>query len=158
MKSKQMTEEDRAALCSSIGKRIKTARIRAEITRKHLSVFLNCSYSAVTMWEIGQRFPNVSDIYDMSSLFKCRLEDLLPATKTGIPSQRIEDILNALPRDGQRRVRNVLDQELAVATNKFDSVTENMTVHDDGSISFERTAQRKRKSNTAVEPRKLKRA
>ena len=146
-----------------IGKSVKKTRESAHVSRHALAEQLKLSYSAIAMWERGERFPTLPDIYAMAKLFRISLYDLLPNQPGASSAREVIDVVKLAMQADEFRIRDEAHRELEAAARRFlqvTRVTENWQTHDDGGISFSRHGRRKvdSKDSVAEKPRKVKSA
>ena len=60
-----------------IGNRIKTERMRKNISQESLAEMLYVSRQAVSKWEIGQTLPSIDNICFLVDIFQTNIDDLL---------------------------------------------------------------------------------
>ena len=60
-----------------IGNRIKELRIKRNLSRAALASLLNVSGATITMWENGQRHPEITKLVEISKLFNVTIDWLL---------------------------------------------------------------------------------
>ena len=61
----------------TIGEKIKQLRTSQKLTQKELSEQLNVSSQAISNWERGQAYPDISNIIQLSDLFDISLDVLI---------------------------------------------------------------------------------
>ncbi|MHC5229196.1 helix-turn-helix domain-containing protein [Enterococcus sp. LJL99] len=61
----------------SISEKIKVLRIEKEWSQKKLAEMLNVSSQAISNWERGQSYPDISNIIQLSDLFDVTLDELI---------------------------------------------------------------------------------
>jgi transcriptional regulator with XRE-family HTH domain len=76
---------DQAAACRSLGKALRTARTRAELTQEHAAKVINVSEWTIGQWEAGRRTPLFRSLTKYLEMLRCRLE-LLPIETTQEPA------------------------------------------------------------------------
>lgn len=56
---------------------IKTRRKQKGITQEALAKMLGVTQGAVSLWELGEREPNIRILKQMANIFECSIDDLL---------------------------------------------------------------------------------
>lgn len=76
----------------SIGENIKKLRKEKDITQEKLAEVLNVSVAAVSKWERGETYPDITLIFPLAHYFDVSVDDLM-----GYNKERIErDILDTI--------------------------------------------------------------
>ncbi|MGO3652701.1 helix-turn-helix domain-containing protein [Vagococcus sp.] len=83
-----------------IGEKIKTLRQEKKLTQKELAEKLNVSGQAISNWERGKGYPDISNIIQLSDLFNVSLDTLI--------KEDIDFKKNLLEEKAERRVNLVL--------------------------------------------------
>ena len=56
---------------------IKTRRKLKGITQEALAKMLGVTQGAISLWELGEREPNIKIIKQMAAIFECSIDELL---------------------------------------------------------------------------------
>lgn len=124
-------------LIVDLGLRIMAARRQANLSREALAKRLTMSKSAIAMWERGERWPTIPHLYEMSILLGVRIHELLPTNVVKSGPERLLDMLQTLPKESRRLMRNLIDSERkAAVAQTYETINEKYQRHDDGTISF----------------------
>lgn len=78
----QMNALEEAALAKKIGQIISTKREKLGITQGQLAEKLNIGYEAVSRIERGKIIPSLTKLYDLASIFECRVSDFIDAASS----------------------------------------------------------------------------
>ena len=60
-----------------IAKKIKTARIKVELTQEHVADELQVSRQTISNWENAKTYPDIISIIKLSDLYQISLDELL---------------------------------------------------------------------------------
>jgi transcriptional regulator with XRE-family HTH domain len=76
-------EPDLSTLRGRIGASIRKHRIRADLTQPELARMLRerghyASRSSVSYWEVGKKMPPIDALYELASIFRLSIRELLP--------------------------------------------------------------------------------
>jgi len=66
----------------SIGRKIKELRKKQDITQEKLAAYLNISYQAVSKWENGLAYPDITMLPSIANFFKVSVDELLGTCET----------------------------------------------------------------------------
>ena len=76
----------------TLGKRIIQLRKKQNMSQEKLANILKVSRGAVSMWEIGQRRPDLDTLQKLADFFGCSVDYLLGRTNVReTPKQKIKD-------------------------------------------------------------------
>lgn len=81
-------------------------RKKADMTQSELAERLSVTRQAVSKWELGDSFPDVSILVLIAEVFGVTLDELISA---GDPTRGEADILQTVARGGEPRTREVSD-------------------------------------------------
>ena len=56
----------------------KAMRKRANMTQEQVAKQMGMDKSSISKWETGAALPRVGNLYQMATLYKCRVSDLIP--------------------------------------------------------------------------------
>ncbi len=80
-----------------IGQNIKRLRREKELTQEDLAEYLNISVAAVSKWERGETYPDISLLFPLAQFFGVTLDDLM-----GYDEKRIEAEVAAIMEEYQK--------------------------------------------------------
>ncbi|CEP41750.1 MAG: helix-turn-helix domain-containing protein [Paraclostridium sordellii] len=61
----------------TIGRKLKQARLKKELTQENIANILNVSRSTISNWEIGRSYPDLESVVALSDLYNISLDELL---------------------------------------------------------------------------------
>lgn len=61
----------------TIGKKLKQARLKKELTQENIANILNVSRSTISNWEIGRSYPDLESVVALSDLYNISLDEIL---------------------------------------------------------------------------------
>lgn len=68
-------------IAENIGKRIREERLNKKISQTTLSEVVNTTQDTISLWEKGERTPDIERLIKLSNYFKISLEDLIGIEK-----------------------------------------------------------------------------
>jgi transcriptional regulator with XRE-family HTH domain len=103
-----------------IGRRLRTARLRAGVSQAELAAGLAVTQTAVSYWEAGRRLPGIDDLMKVAGFLDVPLADLLPSDSDRRP-------LSAVLRAAADQVQ---DEALGLALERFAEEAARLPVHE----------------------------
>lgn len=100
-----------------VSTRIKLEREKLGLTREELGQILGVSYSAIAMYEQGNREPNLEVLFKMCNLFNCSLDYLTGLNQSKSNLNLILNLVNGLTI----QEANYLIQQLRKSKIQLDS-------------------------------------
>ena len=82
-----------------IAKKIKTARIKVELTQEHVADELQVSRQTISNWENGKNYPDVNSLVMLSQLFNTSLDILVKGDVIEMEKQVEQDDVRRFKRD-----------------------------------------------------------
>ena len=82
-----------------IAKKIKTARIKVELTQEHVADELQVSRQTISNWENGKNYPDVNSLVMLSQLFNTSLDILVKGDVIEMEKQVEQDNVRRFKRD-----------------------------------------------------------
>jgi Zn-dependent peptidase ImmA (M78 family)/DNA-binding XRE family transcriptional regulator len=92
-----------------IGRRLKAARARAQVSQTELATHLGVTQTAVSYWEAGRRLPGIDQLMKAAAFLDAPIADLLPETSSRQP---VMAVLRAV-------AEQVNSEELAQSLERF---------------------------------------
>ena len=68
-------------IAENIGKKIREERLNKKINQTTLSKVVNTTQDTISLWEKGERTPDIERLIKLSNYFKISLEDLIGIEK-----------------------------------------------------------------------------
>ena len=76
----------------TIGKKLKQARLKKELTQENVAKILNVSRTTISNWETGRSYPDLESVVALSDLYNISLDELL---------REDEDMIKKLSNDSK---------------------------------------------------------
>ena len=101
------------------GENIKKLRKEKELTQENLADCLGVTFQAISKWERGEGYPDITTLPDIASFFDITIDELL-----GINRAKIEEELSALIEEydnlsGTQARKEMLDKMKQISANDF---------------------------------------
>lgn len=61
----------------TIGRKLKQARLKKELTQENVANILNVSRTTISNWEIGRSYPDLESVVALSDLYNISLDEIL---------------------------------------------------------------------------------
>ncbi|BCM25159.1 helix-turn-helix domain-containing protein [Methyloradius palustris] len=114
-----MNTLEEAALAKKIGQIISTKREKLGMTQGQLAEKLNIGYEAVSRIERGKIIPSVTKLYDLASIFNCKVSDFLDAAshRSTDQAEYIAGLLSNLSEADRKMIVEVVETIASRLTN-----------------------------------------
>ena len=80
MARQRKTASEREALynAKAYGEKLRTLRMKEGLSQEKVAELLGITQKAVSWWELGENWPNLTDIPILARLYGCPVADLVP--------------------------------------------------------------------------------
>lgn len=97
-----------------VGQRISELRRKRNLKRTDLATLLNVSGATISMWENGQRRPDIDKLLEIAKFFNVTIDWLLNSTETSVELKlpKTENTITIMGRNGTFKTYVVDDSQI----------------------------------------------